>query len=226
MRAKRYTSKYANQFRQDYLVYSSPKEQQYDHLMIRQFAGNEQEPVWLAQQLTQTIHDVPMIGRMIGIMEKDAIPQAAALVEYCHELKEKFAAFANEVSYTATFYINLVSAITDLADLAATFQRDTGAHLLDKLKVPLVMYTAPERVLDIDSDTIQKIDHVIEYYLDNFDAYDNYFHSLIKQEQAATYLLKLVRYTDAITNYLQSTREILFAWEMQLASREVQELYN
>jgi hypothetical protein len=237
MRAKRYTSKFANQFRQDYLVYTSAKEQQYDHVMIRQFAGNEQETEWLAKELTQTIHDVPLISRMITTMDKEAIPQAALLIEYGHELKALFTTYSKEESYTATFYSNMVSAITDLQELAETFQRDTGEHLLDKLKIPLIMYTSPERVLDIDTDTLQKIDNVIEYYLDNFDAYDNYFNALIRQEmshtgrvavtsQVADQLTKLVSFTDNIINIMQATREILFAWEMQLSSRETQELYN
>lgn len=222
MRAKRFTSKYANQFRQDYLVYNSPGEQQFEHLMIRQFAGSEQEPAWLAEQLSQTIHDVPLIYRMIGIMEKDAIPQAELIVDYGDELNAIFTEFAAEESYTSTYYSNLVQAITDLANLAATFQRDTAEHLLDRLKTPLLMYRAPERVLDIDSDTISKIDDVIAYYLENFEAYDHYFCSANDQK----HLSKLMKCIDAVLDHLQATREILFTWEMQLAGREEQELYN
>lgn len=237
MPANHYNRAFARQFRQDQIHYTGTEERQVDHLRFRQFAGNEQELANLANHLTDIVHDVSLINRLITFMQDEAMSNAAGIVVYIEGIKKQFSEYADAEPYTATYYNHLVLALNDLEELAETFQKDTREHLLDKLKKPFIQDATTDVYLDIDSETICKIDDAIEYYLDNFEAYDNYFNGLIRQEQnqekavtvtsqVAYCLSKLVSFTDTFMLQLQSTREILFAWDIQLNNREMQELYN
>jgi hypothetical protein len=235
MPANHYNREFARQFRQDHILYPGTEERQVDHLRFRQFAGNKQELANLANHLSDLVHDVSLINRLVTFMQDEAMSNAACLVTYIEGVKKQFSEYADAEPYTATYYAHMMLALNDLEELAETFQNDISEHLLDKLQMAFAV--ASNNYLDIDSETICKIDDAIEYYLDNFEAYDNYFNGLIRQEQnqdkavtvtsqVAYYLSKLVSFTDTFMLQLQSTREILFAWDIQLNNREMQELYN
>ena len=233
----RYNKAFVNQFRQDQIVYSFTDDRPYEHISFQQVSGNKQELDTLAKHLTNVIHDVPLINRLIDIMQNGAIPHSTHIAGYIQGVTMLFTDYGNTETYAATYFNSLVLALNDLEELAATFQKDTSEHLLDKLRLPFMNESALDNYLDIDVDTIYKIDNVIEYYMDNFEAYDNYFNSIIRQEeglekgvivssQVAYYLSQLVLLTDAFIVQLQATREILFEWEEQLNNREYQQLYN
>ena len=231
----RYNRTFTNQFRQEHILYPGTEERQVDYLKFRHFSGNEQEVGDLADHLTNIVHDVPLINRLVTTMQNEAMYNADHLTGYIKDVKKQFAAYAAAEPYTATYYHHLSLALNDLAELAETFQKDTREHLLDKLQTAFGV--AAGNYVDIDSEVICKIDNVIEFYLDNFEAYDNYFNGLIREEekqgkavtvtsQVAYYLSEIVSFTDSFLIQLQSTREILFEWDIQLNNREMQELYN
>jgi hypothetical protein len=235
MPANHYNRTFTNQFRQEQILYPGTEERQVDHLVFRHFSGKEQDLENLADHLTSLVHDVPLINRLVNTMQNQAMSNAALLIDYVQGVKHQFAEYAAAEPYTATYYHHLALALNDLADLAETFQKDTREHLLDKLQ--MAFGVAARNYLDIDSNIICKIDNVIEFYLDNFEAYDSYFNGLIREEekqgkavtvtsQVAYYLSEVVSFTDTFLMQLQTTREILFEWDIQLNNREMQELYN
>lgn len=235
MAANHYNRAFTNQFRQENILYPGTEEMQVDYLRFSHFSGKEQELPNLAGHLANIVHDVPLINRLMNNIGQHAISNTTRLIGYIQDVKNQFAEYAAAEPYTATYFHHLALALHDLEELADTFQKDTREHLLDKLQTAFGV--ASGNYLDIDSETICKIDHVIEFYLDNFEAYDNYFNGLIREEekqekavtvtsQVAYYLTEVVSFTDTFLRQLQSTREILFEWDIQLNNREMQELYN
>jgi hypothetical protein len=235
MATNRYNRTFVNQFREEQILHPGTAERQVDYIKFSHYSGNEQEVAMMAAHLTTLVHDVPLINRLTTTIQDEAIANATRLIDYIQDVKKQFDNYADAEPYTATYYHHLILALSDLEELAETFQNDTREHLLDKLQTAFAV--APGSYLDIDSDIICKIDNVIEFYLDNFEAYDNYFNGLIREEekqekavtvtsQVAWYLSAVVSFTDTFLQQLQTTREILFEWDIQLNNREMQELFN
>lgn len=225
------------QFRQERIEYPCVVEQQYEDLLFRQFAGTENEVRFLGKWFTETIEDHSTALGIIAQLEKEIIPLSRRLSNFLRGMTMTFTAYAYKEPYTASYYHNLLDALRPFSQLVEIHTAKSYPGMLQAFRSSLPGNRKQEND-DWRSEDLCHVETIIEILLSEVYEYYDHFNLFLQREsandnnrvQATTqieqYLLKLLYLMEQVLLRIDTLKVDLAHWERQLATLELQELYN
>lgn len=227
---------FMQQFRQERIEYPCVVEQQYEDLLFRQFAGTENEVPFLGKWFTDTIEDHSAARRIIAHLEKEIIPLSRRLSNFLKGMTMTFTAYMYKEPYTASYYHTLLGALRPFSQLVEIHTAKSYPGMLQAFRSSLPGNRKEND--DCRSEDLSHVETLIEILLSEVHEYYDHFNLFLQREnandnhrvQATTqieqYLLKLLYFMEQVLLRIDTLKVDLEHWERQLATLELQELYN
>ena len=237
MSTEYFSTDFANQFRQEYALYTPVEEYQHCNLLFRQFTGRPAEIKTLAISVTRKLYHVPLIYRLISKLENEDNQQLNNLCAVVKNLANEFHAYIQHEPYTSGYYNDLIATLDSFHELAGAFKMDICGQVSNKLKDVYKGLHEQHSDFDLNSTYPYTIAEEIGFYLKNMLVYYKHFVVIWRNEsenkkgirlttQVADHLFGLVNDIEEVINCMEGTLDLFLTWEVQMDNTEDQALFN
>ena len=237
MQANNFNIHFLNQFHQERIVYPGKKEQQYENVMFRKFAGGKKETPVLAASVERKLHDSAIVCRLITNLENENLPDYFRTSSIARNLKRQVSSYIKVKPFTTKYYKMVLGLLEPFIGLIDDFQEKSQQILLNKLRALQTITTNKTNNTAAYSEEIEDVALVMERFIDQMYDYYNDFNCCVNKESEGLkgvtvttymeqYITKLVSLIEKIMYDTRSTQTLLQSWKVELARRELQMIYN
>lgn len=237
MRNNPITTDFTKQFRQEYIAYPGSEEKLYSNFFFRQFAGGRNETAIIDISLEEKMSDENIVNYLFKKLRKKDLPDFTRLLCFMQIFQKKISSYTKKEPYSSLYYQQLLGSLGQCISLVSSFHEQIQKDLVDQLKIHTQNRLASGNAKYLNSGDIDIFLSEIEIFLNQVQKYFIHFNSLLQQESAncerisvtsriEQYFLELVTFIERIILDTTSTSSQLVKWQIKLATRETEELYN
>jgi hypothetical protein len=237
MSTEYFSKDFADQFRQEYALYTPLEEYQHGNLLFMQVAGIPEEIEILAISVTKKLYHAPFIYRLINKLKNEDIQQVSNLCAAVKDLCDEFHVCIQNESYTSGYYNDLIATLDSCYDLASALKKDICIQVSYELKRVYTGLHEQRSGFDLKATYPYAIAEEIGYYLKNMLVYYNHFVVTWQNEkdnnkgiqlttQVSDYLSELINVIEQVICGMEDTLDLFLTWEAQMDIMEDQALFN
>ena len=227
---------FANQFRQEYELYTPVEEYRQGNLLFRELSHSNGIEA-LAISVTKKLYHAPLISRLIDKLRNEDIRQVGNLCAVVTNLRNEFHTYIQNEPYTSTYYKDLIATFDSFHELINTLKKDMYEQTLDSLMKTYTGIHEQHSRFDIDITYAYTRTEEIGEYLKNMLVYYNHFVISWQNEagnkkginfttQVADYLSELICVIEQVISNMEDTLDLFLTWEVQVDLMEDQALFN
>jgi len=232
-----FNTAFVRQFQQESFLYSWRGKQAYKNIRFHQFAAKKNETASLGKLLAKKMDYSAIVSDLIRKLKEEDLPDTRKLFEFSHGLLRKFTSWMQEEPCTTAYYDRLLAVLKPFLALIKIYQGNMQQPLLQTLASFLVEEVGVEEAAVLSSEDLNAVRELMTRFQDEMYRYYEVFNLFIQQEsdnkcyirvlsKAEHYLLKLMTMIEKEADNTQSLISRIEEWNVQMAGREADELYN